>query len=427
MPPKQRAKRDVCRHCGRMCDVEVLERHQRTCRRAQQGSTRRPATAPPEAESPQRRVSFHKDGAPPASATRSRESGGVRSRGGGLAPGLICPICGRQFGTKSLEIHQPQCIEKWKRENARLPRHLRRAEPVSISSKELQTTSREELQALAWDQAQSQLVPCAHCGRTFAPDRLRVHQRSCTEDSPHKRPSTAAAANGSQARQRVTQAGAGKTGRSVDNTRAAAGGLSSAVDRHASGRLLSATRNFRTSTGQLTRAMEGGDDEDPCRKSGQGKPRAGVALDDRTERGGTRPLAQSTRVEAASDDGHVDVDVDTDVVGQPRVLAATKPQGTSTAAATLSPGSDGLDTQRLRSSAASPRTQHRSLPSLQWAKPQLVQPTRTCHGCQLEGSGKFCSECREKMDGAWHVVVSGPSAVRLQVPLAAASHADAAP
>ena len=31
----------------------------------------------------------------------------------------------------------------------------------------------------AWKNAQAQLLPCENCGRTFAPDRLSVHQRSC--------------------------------------------------------------------------------------------------------------------------------------------------------------------------------------------------------------------------------------------------------
>ena len=32
---------------------------------------------------------------------------------------------------------------------------------------------------LAWENAKSQLIPCPNCGRTFAHDRLDVHQRAC--------------------------------------------------------------------------------------------------------------------------------------------------------------------------------------------------------------------------------------------------------
>lgn len=35
------------------------------------------------------------------------------------------------------------------------------------------------LNEAAWQSAQSQLVACDTCGRTFLPDRLLVHQKSC--------------------------------------------------------------------------------------------------------------------------------------------------------------------------------------------------------------------------------------------------------
>lgn len=43
---------------------------------------------------------------------------------------VICYICGRKYGTKSIAIHEPQCLEKWKIENDKLPRNLRRPVPV---------------------------------------------------------------------------------------------------------------------------------------------------------------------------------------------------------------------------------------------------------------------------------------------------------
>lgn len=39
-----------------------------------------------------------------------------------------------------------------------------------------------------WEQVV--LVTCEHCGRTFLPDRLEVHQRSCKSDKPLKRRNT---------------------------------------------------------------------------------------------------------------------------------------------------------------------------------------------------------------------------------------------
>lgn len=40
-----------------------------------------------------------------------------------------CYICGRDFGSASIEIHAPQCLKKWHIENAKLPLSHRRSEP----------------------------------------------------------------------------------------------------------------------------------------------------------------------------------------------------------------------------------------------------------------------------------------------------------
>uniref|UniRef100_A0A8C4QAQ8 C2HC/C3H-type domain-containing protein n=1 Tax=Eptatretus burgeri TaxID=7764 RepID=A0A8C4QAQ8_EPTBU len=89
----------------------------------------------------------------------------------------VCYICGREFGTVSITIHEPKCLEKWRVENERLPVHLRRPEPSKpeISS----DTMVKNVNDAAWQSAQAQLVPCSTCGRTFLPDRLMVHERSC--------------------------------------------------------------------------------------------------------------------------------------------------------------------------------------------------------------------------------------------------------
>ncbi|XP_051019155.1 zinc finger protein 474 [Acomys russatus] len=96
-------------------------------------------------------------------------------------PGFrICYICGREFGSQSIAIHEPQCLEKWRVENSKLPKHLRRPEPSKpqpvrgSGSYSLQAANEEAFQS-----AQAQLLPCEYCGRTFLPDRLLVHQRSC--------------------------------------------------------------------------------------------------------------------------------------------------------------------------------------------------------------------------------------------------------
>ena len=42
---------------------------------------------------------------------------------------VLCYICGREYGSKSVAIHEPQCLDKWHRENDSLPRHMRRPTP----------------------------------------------------------------------------------------------------------------------------------------------------------------------------------------------------------------------------------------------------------------------------------------------------------
>ncbi|XP_023571104.1 zinc finger protein 474 isoform X1 [Octodon degus] len=101
-------------------------------------------------------------------------------------PTVVCYICGREYGTKSISIHEPQCLKKWQNENNLLPKELRRPEPKKPEVRTITAKGFYDLEALneaAWTSAQSQLVPCTTCGRTFLPDRLIVHKRSCKPKS----------------------------------------------------------------------------------------------------------------------------------------------------------------------------------------------------------------------------------------------------
>ena len=40
----------------------------------------------------------------------------------------------------------------------------------------------------AYEALEQNMAECTNCGRTFAPDRLKIHQRSCTAASPARRP-----------------------------------------------------------------------------------------------------------------------------------------------------------------------------------------------------------------------------------------------
>ncbi|KAF8763833.1 Zinc finger protein 474 like protein [Argiope bruennichi] len=54
----------------------------------------------------------------------------------------ICYICGRMFGSKSIHIHEPKCLEKWRIENEKLPKSKRMPEPVKPEA--MPGTSEEE-------------------------------------------------------------------------------------------------------------------------------------------------------------------------------------------------------------------------------------------------------------------------------------------
>ena len=109
-------------------------------------------------------------------------------------PHVVCYICGRLYGTTSISLHIPKCLEKWHIENSQLPRHLRRKPPKqpagwgNISSSDLRGRGAEldVMNEIAFQASQSQLLPCEYCGRTFNPDRLPVHQRSCKPNNHHK-------------------------------------------------------------------------------------------------------------------------------------------------------------------------------------------------------------------------------------------------
>ncbi|KAF5269813.1 hypothetical protein FQR65_LT05859 [Abscondita terminalis] len=108
--------------------------------------------------------------------TTTRSSRPVSNRG---PKTLMCYVCGREFGTASLPLHEPKCLEKWHRENAILPPSQRR----KIPAKPEVPMSSEQWNQYAWQSCQASLVPCDNCGRTFLPDRLIVHQRSCKNNN----------------------------------------------------------------------------------------------------------------------------------------------------------------------------------------------------------------------------------------------------
>lgn len=101
---------------------------------------------------------------------------------------MVCYICGREFGSKSISIHEPKCLEKWHAQNDQLPKEMRRKEPQKpqLTASRAGLLSRDQWNEVAWQSSQANLAPCRNCGRTFNPDRLIVHQRSCKPGRPMK-------------------------------------------------------------------------------------------------------------------------------------------------------------------------------------------------------------------------------------------------
>ena len=105
-------------------------------------------------------------------------------------PGLICPLCGREFGTMSLKFHLKSCKQKFELQQADLPPNRRRNADKIIANYEANQNrgmgggnyNMDALNQQAFDQYNKDaLVECEYCGRTFLPDRLAVHQRVCAK------------------------------------------------------------------------------------------------------------------------------------------------------------------------------------------------------------------------------------------------------
>ena len=122
-----------------------------------------------------------------AGTTATKPTGGQGAQRGVAVPRgpvyVRCYICSEKFGTKSIGIHEPQCLEKWKIQNDRLPKWQRQPQPKKPQAmKPITGSGKYDIDAMneaAWRSAQDQLIPCQNCGRTFAPERLPVHQRAC--------------------------------------------------------------------------------------------------------------------------------------------------------------------------------------------------------------------------------------------------------
>lgn len=100
--------------------------------------------------------------------------------------GIMCYICGREYFSKSIDIHIKQCKESWLREENLKPRKERRKLPEppknfdDIVAGNITEESKQAYNEDAFKEYNEKaLEGCPNCGRTFLPDRLVIHLRSC--------------------------------------------------------------------------------------------------------------------------------------------------------------------------------------------------------------------------------------------------------
>ncbi|CDW76549.1 UNKNOWN [Stylonychia lemnae] len=167
---------DQCPNCGRTFLPDRLIVHLRSCNKAHGVKETQ--------QSPQKSLGSSMGGGPGSSM-----GGGPGSPKQIVKPKtLVCYICGREFGSASLEIHLKTCKQKWENEQAQKPKHERKPIPQppknfddmlagKVSGEKLEQYNDNALKEYN-DKA---LDRCPNCGRTFIPDRLVVHLRSCNK------------------------------------------------------------------------------------------------------------------------------------------------------------------------------------------------------------------------------------------------------
>jgi len=110
---------------------------------------------------------------------------------------VSCYLCGRDFGSRSIAIHVPNCAKKWEDEQRKVPKSLRRSPPRAPDNLDRVMEGKLEGEELRqfnidavkmWNEAV--LVTCQHCKRTFFPEKLPKHQKACTKDNPMGNPNS---------------------------------------------------------------------------------------------------------------------------------------------------------------------------------------------------------------------------------------------
>jgi hypothetical protein len=97
----------------------------------------------------------------------------------------LCHICGRKYTIHSIDIHIPQCEKLWIQRQELLPKKDRK--PVPTLQGDPQKMTLEERNEMALNMHNDHaLEACQYCGRTFLPDRLKLHLKSCERTNHEK-------------------------------------------------------------------------------------------------------------------------------------------------------------------------------------------------------------------------------------------------
>ena len=163
-----------CENCGRTFLQDRLVIHKRSCK------PKGDKTPVVKNGKPVKLDPVNKEGAKKApSSVKRKKSVAV------MPAGLICYICGRKYGTKSLDIHLKSCKKQFMMEQSKLPPGERRPLPEAptnfdeIKTKGLNSAAMDQYNEDAFkNYNEKALVPCQNCGRTFLPERLTIHAKS---------------------------------------------------------------------------------------------------------------------------------------------------------------------------------------------------------------------------------------------------------
>ena len=186
-----------CKVCGELIVSEKADLHQRTCRAiprtVAKGEITFPSVSPRKLSTRGVARTTHDL---PTTRVGTLQSKKAVSR---QPPTVVCYICGREYGSKSISIHEPQCLKKFELENRKLPISERKPLPQKainhvalvvnltqermvpwsltrgIYQNEILQDATDKYFQSCYSEWEKDLIPCKKCGRKFAPERHAKH------------------------------------------------------------------------------------------------------------------------------------------------------------------------------------------------------------------------------------------------------------